>query len=104
MKIHTLTIAILFLWSSLIIAQEKLKFSTQQTRELWQVCAVSFRNINPSIGQDIYFPTCDCYVDHIRANYDPEVMEKMTQTESSKLAQELRNKCNPKKSNEENFT
>jgi hypothetical protein len=84
-----------------VYGQNKLRFSTQHTRELWQICAASFRNIKPGIGQDIYFPTCDCYVDHIRTNYSPEVMEKMTQIESSKLAQELRDKCNPKKEIEE---
>ena len=113
MKEHTLHFIILctfaiFMYASVMqgtaYGQDKLKFSTQQTRELWQVCAVSFRNINPGIGQDIYFPTCDCYVDHIRANYDPKVMDNMTQTESSKLAQELRDKCNPNKTREENFT
>ena len=82
-------------------AQEKLKFSTQQTRELWQVCAVSFRNINPSIRQDVYFPVCDCYVDHIRANYNQKMMDNMTSEGSNILSQELRDKCNPNKAIEE---
>ena len=85
-------------------AQEKLKFSTQQTRELWQICAVSFRNINPNIGQDVYFPVCDCYVDHIRANYNQKMMDNMTSEGSFTLSQELRNACNPKNQPEENFT
>ncbi len=85
-------------------AQEKLKFSTQQTRELWQVCAVSFRNINPSIRQDVYFPVCDCYVDHIRANYEPKVMDNMTPEGSNKLSLELRKACNPKHLRDEDFT
>ena len=85
--------------------EDKLKFSTQQTRELWQVCAVSFRNINPGIGQDIYFPTCDCYVDHIRANYTPkQVMDNMTKEEYTKLSEELRRTCNPKLNPKEEFT
>jgi len=113
MKEHTLHFIILctfaiFMYASVmqgtVYGQEKLKFSTQQTRELWQFCSTSFRTRHPGITQDVYYPVCDCYVDHIRANHNPEVLEKMTQTESSKLAQELRDKCNPKKSNEENFT
>jgi len=87
-----------------VFAEEKLKFSTQQTRELWQVCAVSFRNINPSIGQDVYFPVCDCYVDHIRANYEPKVMDNMTPEGSNKLSLELRKACNPKNLRDEDFT
>ena len=111
MKIHTLTIAILFFWSSLVIAQDKQKFSTKQTRELWQICSASFLNLNPSMGPNIYYPVCDCYVDHIRNNYTPkQIMTDdsnsmgMTQKEYSKLSQELRDTCNPKKSNEESFT
>ena len=104
MKTHTLTIAILFLWSSSVFPQEPVKFSTKQTRELWQICSESFRNIHPGIGQNIYFPVCDCYLDHIRSNYDPKVMDSMTPVASDKLAQELRNACNPKNPKEEDFT
>ena len=107
MKKHTLTIAILFLWSSSVFPQEPVKFSTKQTRELWQICSASFRNLKPGIGQNIYFPVCDCYLDHIRSNYVPEVMDNMTPTEYNKLSQELRNACNQKlklKPREEDFT
>ena len=64
----------------------------------------SVRNIHPGIGQNIYFPVCDCYLDHIRSNYDPKVMDSMTPVASDKLAQELRNACNPKNPKEEDFT
>ena len=104
MKTHTLTIAILFLWSSSVFPQEPVKFSTKQTRKLWQICSESFRNAHPGIGQNIYFPVCDCYLDHIRSNYDPKVMDSMTPVASDKLAQELRNACNPKNPKEEDFT
>ena len=72
MKKHTLTIAILFIWCSSVFPQEPVKFSTKQTRELWQICSESFRNLNPSMGPNIYYPVCDCYVDHIRNNYTSE--------------------------------
>jgi hypothetical protein len=81
------------------------KFSTQQVRELWQVCSISFRNLNPGIGQDVYFPVCDCYMDHIRTNYTPEeVMDNMTKEEYSKLSQDLRTTCNPKLQKPQTFT
>ena len=102
MKKHTLTIAILFLWSSSVFPQEPVKFSTKQTRELWQICSKSFRNAHPGIGQNIYFPVCDCYLDHIRSNYDPKVIDTMTPEESDKLSHELKNECNPK--TKEDFT
>ena len=87
-----------------VYGQDKLKFSTQQTRELWQICSISFRTNHPGVTQDVYFPTCDCYVDHIRANYESEVMNTMAPEEYKKLSQELRNKCNPKNLEEEDFT
>lgn len=72
------------------------KFSTQQVRELWQVCSISFRNLNPGIGQHIYMPVCDCYLDHMRENYTPgEVMDNMTRGDQATLTEELKVKCNP---------
>ena len=87
-----------------VYGKDKLKFSTQQTRELWQMCSVSFRTRHPGVTQDVYFPVCDCYVDHIRTNYEPDVLDIMTPEESDKLAQGLRDTCNPKNLKEENFT
>jgi len=114
MKEHTLHFLILCLFSIFLYAsvmqgtvygQELTKFSTKQTRELWQICSVSFRNLNPGIGPDIYFPICDCYVDHIRTNYSPkQMMDNMTKTEYNRLSQELRDTCNPKNRREESFT
>ena len=72
------------------------KFSTQQVRELWQVCSISFRSQNPGIGQEIYMPVCDCYMDHIRSNYTPEqVIDNMTREDQARLTEELKVKCNP---------
>ena len=102
MKKHTLTIAILFIWCSSVFPQEPVKFSTKQTRELWEVCSESFRTRRPEITQDVYFPVCDCYVDHIRSNYVPEVMDNMTPAAYTKLSQELKIECNPK--TKEDFT
>jgi len=113
MKEHILHFLLLCTFSIFIYASvmqgtvygtDKLKFSTQQVRELWQICSISFRNLNPGIGQNIYFPVCDCYVDHIRANYEAEVMDKMTPEEYNKLSQDLRDICNPKNLRKESFT
>ena len=81
------------------------KYSTQQVRELWQVCSISFRSHNPGLGQDVYFPVCDCYLDHIRGNYTPEeVIDNMTKEGQAKLTQELKIKCNPKIDKSPTFT
>ena len=88
----------IFLYAALKqhLEASELKFSTKKTRELWQVCSVSFRSKHPGVSQSVYFPVCDCYVDHIRANYEPEVMDSMKPEEYIKLSQELKNECNPK--------
>ena len=91
MKKHTLTIAILFIWCSSVFPQDPVKFSTKQTRELWEFCSKSFRTHRPEITQDVYFPVCDCYVDHIRSSYEPEVLENMKPEEVKKLSDELKN-------------
>ena len=81
------------------------KFSTQQVRELWQVCSISFRSQNPGIGQEIYMPVCDCYMDHIRSNYTPEqVSDNMTKEDQARLTQELKVECNSKIQKPQTFT
>ena len=73
------------------------KFSTQQVRELWQICSISFRTNYPGIRQEVYFPVCDCYIDHMRSAYRPEqVIDNMTKEDQAQLTQELKTKCNPK--------
>ena len=113
MKEHTLHFLMLSLLAIFVYGavmqgtaygQEKLKFSTQQTRELWQFCSISFRTRYPGITQDVYFPVCDCYVDHIRTNHNPEVLDIMTPEESNKLAKGLRDACNPENLKGEDFT
>ena len=109
MKEHTLNFILVCLLAICIYAgymqatvygQEKLKFNTQKTRELWQVCSVSFRNKHPGIPIHVYYPVCDCYVDHIRSSYEPEVLENMKPEEVKKLSDELKNECNPKEEKE----
>jgi len=97
MKKHTLMVALLLLVGSFVFPQEPEKFSTKQVRELWQVCSITFRTKNPGVGPNVYFPVCDCYMDHIRANYTPtEVMYKMTKEKYMQLTLDLRATCNPK--------
>ena len=94
----------IFLYAALKqhLEASELKFNTKKTRELWQVCSMSFRSKHPGVPPNVYTPVCDCYVDHIRSNYDPKVMGSMKPEEYMKLSEELRNECNPK--SEEVFT
>ena len=72
------------------------KFSTKQVRELWQICSISFRAQHPSLRQDVYFPICDCYLDHMRGKYTPkQVIDNMTREDQVRLTEELKVKCNP---------
>ena len=81
------------------------KYSTQQVRELWQICSFSFRTQYPGLGQDIYMPVCDCYLDHMRGNYTPkQVIDNMTKEDQARLTQELKIECNPKIEKSPTFT
>ena len=81
------------------------KYSTQQVRELWQICSFSFRTQYPGLGQDIYMPVCDCYLDHMRGNYTPkQVIDNMTKEDQAQLTQELKVECNPKIEKPPTFT
>ena len=72
------------------------KFSTQQVRELWQMCSISFRTKYPGINEKMYFPVCDCYVDHMRSSYtSKQITDNMTCEEQTTLTEELKVKCNP---------
>ena len=72
------------------------KFSTKQVRELWQICSISFRTKYPGIDEKMYFPVCDCYVDHMRSLYTPkQITDNMTWEEQTTLTEELKVKCNP---------
>ena len=75
---------------------EEPKFSTKQVRELWQICSINFRTKYLGIRQEVYFPVCDCYIDHMRSTYTPkEIENNMTLEEQATLTEELKVKCNP---------
>ena len=113
MKEHTLHFIILctfaiFMYASVmqgtVYGKEELKFSTDKVRSIWQICSNQFQTLAPNIPQLERVRLCDCYVDHIRANYNQKMMDNMTSEGSFTLSQELRNACNPKNQPEENFT
>ena len=102
MKEHTLHFFMLFTFIIFVYAsvmqgtvygKETTKFSTQQVRELWQICATSFRNINPGIGQNIYFPVCDCYVDHMRSTFTPKQVEALSLEQTKELGKKMNIIC-----------
>jgi len=79
-----------------------LKFSTEKVRGMWFVCATQFQVVAPNIPQLERVRLCDCYVDHIRANYTSEQIVtngnnsmRMSQKEYNKLSKELKSICNP---------
>jgi len=97
MKKCVVILIVFLLGATFVFPQEAAKFPTKQVRELWQVCSITFRTKNPGVGPNVYFPVCDCYMDHIRANYTPtEVMYKMTKEKYTQLTLDLRATCNPK--------
>ena len=93
MKEHTLTIALLILWSSLVIAQDKLKFSTEKVRAMWFMCATQFQMAAPTIPQVERVRLCDCYVDHMRSTFTPEQVIELTPEQSRELGLKMNIIC-----------
>ena len=93
MKEHTLTIALLILWSSLVIAQDKLKFSTEKVRAMWFMCATQFQMVAPTIPQVERVRLCDCYVDHMRTTFTPEQVIALTPEQSRELGLKMNIIC-----------
>ena len=93
MKIHTLTIALLFLCSSLVFAQDELKFSTEKVRAMWYMCATQFQIAAPTIPQIERVRLCDCYVDHMRTTFTPEQVIVLTPEESRELGLKMNIIC-----------
>ena len=93
MKKHTLTIALLILWSSLVIAQDKLKFSTEKVRAMWFMCATQFQMAAPTIPQVERVRLCDCYVDHMRTTFTPEQVIALSPEQSRELGLKMNIIC-----------
>ena len=93
MKIHTLTITLLILWSSLVFAQDELKFSTEKVRAMWYMCATQFQIAAPTIPQIERVRLCDCYVDHMRSTFTPEQVIALTSEQSRELGLKMNIIC-----------
>ena len=73
--------------------QEKIKFSTQNIREMWYSCSMEFRKLMPYMQETTRIFLCDCYTDHMRTTFTPEQVLALTSEQSRKLGLEMRDKC-----------
>ena len=68
-------------------------FRTESVRILWQVCADTFRVRRPDILPQVFFPICDCYLDHVRKNMKPEQLKRLSNEEAMRLGTDLMEQC-----------
>ena len=68
-------------------------FRTESVRILWQVCADTFRLRRPDVPPQVFFPICDCYLDHVRKSLKPEQLKQLSDQESMILGTELMEQC-----------
>ena len=102
MKEHTLYFILLCLVTIVIYAgymqatvygQEKLKFNTKETREMWYACSRQFQAVAPQLHEITRIYLCDCYTDHMRINYTPDEVKALTREESQILGQKFKEIC-----------
>ena len=112
MKEHTLYFILLCLVTIVVYAgymqataygQEKLKFNTQEVREMWYACSTEFQKITPYMPEVIRIHLCDCYSDHMRKKFTPDQVKGLTKEQSRELGESMKLLCpipvNPPKIN-----
>ena len=69
-------------------------FPSEQIRNLWQVCSITFQNRHPQLPQLLRWQVCDCYTDVIREILSPEEISKIDYEEARELTVRLIDQCN----------
>jgi len=65
-------------------------------RQMWAVCAQTWKQKSPFTHPYVVSRMCDCYVDKMRATYLLEEVDKLSDSESRAMGQLLIEACNPK--------
>ena len=85
----TLFTFVIFVYASVmqgtVYGQNKFRFSTEDIRAMWFMCATQFQKVAPIIPQIERVRLCDCYVDYMRNTYTSEQVKALTSEEIVKL-------------------
>ena len=73
--------------------ESKLKFPTQNIREMWWSCSTEFRKLMPTLTEQTRVYLCDCYTDHMRKTYTTEQVKALTQEQARTLGLRMRERC-----------
>ena len=82
-----------FIQSNFASGEDKLKFSTDKVRSIWQICSNQFQTLAPTIPQLERIRLCDCYVDHMRSTFTPEQVQAISPEESRELGLKMNIIC-----------
>ena len=72
---------------------EKLKFNSQEVREMWHSCFTEFKVLIPNMKEEVRAFLCDCYSDHMRMKYTPDQVKSLTKAQLRKLGLAMRKTC-----------
>ena len=67
------------------------EYSTQDIREMWQMCSVQYQAVG--VSQLEYYYLCDCAVDYMKKNLERGKVLILTPSESKELGLILKKEC-----------
>ena len=100
-QLKLLVIIVLLVLRGTVVAQDNTtkfngNFPSEQIRNLWQVCSITFQHKQPQLPQPLRWQVCDCYTDVIRETLSPEDVSKIDFEGAKKLTIKLIEQCNKK--------
>ena len=73
--------------------KDKLKFDSQNVREIWQACSLQFQAITPYMLPLTRIYLCDCCTDQMRIKFTPEQVKGLTPEQARILGEEMKMLC-----------
>ena len=88
---------VIFVYASVmqgtVYGQNKFRFSTEDIRAMWFMCATQFQKVAPIIPQIERVRLCDCYVDHMRSTFTPKQVEALSLEQTKELGKKMNIIC-----------
>lgn len=67
------------------------EYSTQNIREMWQMCSIQYQAAG--VSQLEYYYLCDCAVDYMKKNIKHKMISTLTPSQSTALGIVLQKEC-----------
>jgi hypothetical protein len=83
-------------------ATHDIEYSTQNIREMWQMCSIQYQAAG--VSQVEYYYLCDCAVDYMKRNIEQKKISTLTPSQSTALGLVLQKECPKQEIKPVNFT